>query len=522
MRRQRRQQEYVESQRNARAWCCLVAMINVVVITAYHIDAPSLALSWYGRVTGSGVPTPPAGHKAKTPPPLRGEALHRYHMGDDHHKAFDDQHAGVIAHHQYDESADATTRASLSLSSDVEMGMLACTATGGCAFRAEPFAALQFHAAFLPLRSDVPMPRSGLRAWLRRCVNGSTMQTADATCLHGFTSRGAPAIVPSHFLLGFTLNATIPLRYHFRGRERKRSDGELLAVLDELSNATANATVAGAENVTTSMLGTATRLPTSPPQTTSGAGRKSIFARLQRTVVKPSTLQAIYEELFTMLKDTTKSHGYRGHFLRAVERYKQFLRGQSVLVVGSLDLPVVEVAALAMGDAKRVVSIEHRPFEVRDKRIVSATPEDHWIEHIASNSRYDVAISYSVLQHDGLGRFGDVLNPDGDLEAMNELWSLLRPGALLLLAVPLGNDCVVFNTHRVYGRRRLPLLLRGWSIVEAVGMPEGAAADAIFEDHGCSPKVQPTLVLRRTIPGNAMDELRRIPGLHGDFPVYFG
>ena len=36
----------------------------------------------------------------------------------------------------------------------------------------------------------------------------------------------------------------------------------------------------------------------------------------------------------------------------------------------------------------------------------------------------------------GLGRYGDPLDPDGDLVAMKEAWLKLEPGGHFLLAVP--------------------------------------------------------------------------------------
>jgi len=48
---------------------------------------------------------------------------------------------------------------------------------------------------------------------------------------------------------------------------------------------------------------------------------------------------------------------------------------------------------------------------------------------------YSHIVSYSSIEHDGLGRYGDPLNPFGDLEAMKVFWSLLRVGGILLVAV---------------------------------------------------------------------------------------
>jgi SAM-dependent methyltransferase len=56
-----------------------------------------------------------------------------------------------------------------------------------------------------------------------------------------------------------------------------------------------------------------------------------------------------------------------------------------------------------------------------------------------------------VVEHVGLGRYGDPLDPDGDLKAMAELARVLAPGGSLLFVVPVGRPRVVFNAHRVYG-----------------------------------------------------------------------
>ncbi len=49
-------------------------------------------------------------------------------------------------------------------------------------------------------------------------------------------------------------------------------------------------------------------------------------------------------------------------------------------------------------------------------------------------------------------RYGDPMDPTADLKSMHTLaTSLVRPGALLFLAVPVGRDRIVFNLHRVYG-----------------------------------------------------------------------
>lgn len=56
-----------------------------------------------------------------------------------------------------------------------------------------------------------------------------------------------------------------------------------------------------------------------------------------------------------------------------------------------------------------------------------------------------------TIEHVGLGRYGDKMDPDGDLKAMKELKRVLAPGGSLLFVVPLGGKArIQFNAHRIY------------------------------------------------------------------------
>jgi SAM-dependent methyltransferase len=55
-----------------------------------------------------------------------------------------------------------------------------------------------------------------------------------------------------------------------------------------------------------------------------------------------------------------------------------------------------------------------------------------------------------TVEHIGLGRYGDALDPDGDLKAIAELKRVVKPGGSLLFVVPVGKPKVIFNAHRIY------------------------------------------------------------------------
>jgi SAM-dependent methyltransferase len=55
-----------------------------------------------------------------------------------------------------------------------------------------------------------------------------------------------------------------------------------------------------------------------------------------------------------------------------------------------------------------------------------------------------------TIEHVGLGRYGDPIDPDGDLKAIKELKRVVKPGGSLLIVVPIGKPKIEFNAHRIY------------------------------------------------------------------------
>lgn len=99
-----------------------------------------------------------------------------------------------------------------------------------------------------------------------------------------------------------------------------------------------------------------------------------------------------------------------------------------------------------------------------------------------------------VVEHVGLGRYGDPLDYDADLAAMAELERVLAPGGTLLFVVPVGAARIQFNAHRIYApaqiREAFPrLTLRELALVpddEARGLIRHAAdEEAGAQRYGC-------------------------------------
>ena len=145
-------------------------------------------------------------------------------------------------------------------------------------------------------------------------------------------------------------------------------------------------------------------------------------------------------------------------------KYKELVEGKDVLIIGSEE-PCYEACALHYG-AKKVMMVEYQKVNSDHPQIQTVMAD----EFSKMDEKYDVAISISSVEHSGLGRYGDPINPNGDIEAMKDLHNNLKEGGVCFLAVPIGRDQIIWNAHRVYGRERLPKLIEGFTLVESFGL----------------------------------------------------
>ena len=60
-----------------------------------------------------------------------------------------------------------------------------------------------------------------------------------------------------------------------------------------------------------------------------------------------------------------------------------------------------------------------------------------------------------TIEHFGLGRYGDPIDPDGHLKGLEQLKRMVAPGGMFYLSTPIGPQRVEFNAHRVFAARTL-------------------------------------------------------------------
>lgn len=87
-----------------------------------------------------------------------------------------------------------------------------------------------------------------------------------------------------------------------------------------------------------------------------------------------------------------------------------------------------------------------------------------------------------VVEHVGLGRYGDPLDPDGDLKAMAELQRVVAPGGDFLFVAPVGRPRICFNAHRIYAYRHVLVGFKALQLHRSALIPDDAEKVGMIDD----------------------------------------
>ncbi|RLB88401.1 MAG: hypothetical protein DRH26_13645 [Deltaproteobacteria bacterium] len=71
-----------------------------------------------------------------------------------------------------------------------------------------------------------------------------------------------------------------------------------------------------------------------------------------------------------------------------------------------------------------------------------------------------------VIEHIGLGRYGDSINANGCWKALSELERIIAPGGRLYLSVPIGKPAVFFNGCYIFRAMDIVMAFAGLALVD--------------------------------------------------------
>lgn len=150
-------------------------------------------------------------------------------------------------------------------------------------------------------------------------------------------------------------------------------------------------------------------------------------------------------------------------------------RPQRHVDIGSSLMFIVSVSAFVPVDF-----YDYRPAEVSLAGLTSRSAdltrlpfEDQSVESLSC---------MHVVEHVGLGRYGDPLDPLGDVTAMQELQRVVAPGGGLLFVVPVGKPRICYNAHRIYGYEQITDIFSELQVRQFALIPDNAHRTGMILD----------------------------------------
>lgn len=125
-------------------------------------------------------------------------------------------------------------------------------------------------------------------------------------------------------------------------------------------------------------------------------------------------------------------------------------------------------------------------------RFIDFRPADLGLSGLASEAGTLMKLPFSdesieslscmhVVEHVGLGRYGDSLDYDGDIKASCELSRVVAPSGTLLFVVPIGGQArIQFNAHRIYTYDQVLDLFPDFELVEFALIPDDGAKEGLI------------------------------------------
>jgi hypothetical protein len=123
---------------------------------------------------------------------------------------------------------------------------------------------------------------------------------------------------------------------------------------------------------------------------------------------------------------------------------------------------------------RKIVVLDIRENTVRIENIKFKQADMMNLEHELYNS-CDSLSSLHVLEHFGLGRYGDPIDINGYINGFNNMSLMLKSGGKFYLSVPIGGQRVEFNAHRIFGIKTIldlcekEFILDSFSYVDDIG-----------------------------------------------------
>jgi len=167
-------------------------------------------------------------------------------------------------------------------------------------------------------------------------------------------------------------------------------------------------------------------------------------------------------DFYPCLHDRTTKTGFDAHYVYqtswAARKVKEINPEKHVDISSSLYFSGI-VSAFVPVDF-----YDYRPADLKLSNLKSSPGDLNKLDFV-DNSIISLSCLHTI-EHVGLGRYGDEIDPAGDLKAIAELKRVVAQGGSLLFVVPVGRPRIEYNAHRIYSFEMVREYFKDWELKE--------------------------------------------------------
>lgn len=176
-----------------------------------------------------------------------------------------------------------------------------------------------------------------------------------------------------------------------------------------------------------------------------------------------------YLDFYPQIKDKTIKTGFDRHYVYhtswAARKVKEINPEKHIDISSSLYFSgIVSAFVLVEFYDYRPADLHLSNLKSKEGNLMNLPFEDNSISSLSC---------MHTVEHIGLGRYGDPIDPEGDLKAIVELKRVLAKDGNLLFVTPIGKEPKIeFNAHRIYTYEQIMDYFRELKLVEFSLIPE--------------------------------------------------
>ena len=185
-----------------------------------------------------------------------------------------------------------------------------------------------------------------------------------------------------------------------------------------------------------------------------------------------------FKDFYPQVKDKTIKTGFDRHYV-----YHTSWAARKVKEINPIKHVDISSSLYFCGIVSAFTDVDfydYRPADLHLSGLKSLEGNLHSLP-FETNSVRSISCMHTI-EHVGLGRYGDPIDPEGDIKAINEIKRVVQLGGNLLFVTPVGQPKIEFNAHRIYSYEQIISYFDGFELKEFSLIPEHSKDGGIIQN----------------------------------------